>query len=99
MTRILGPVPCITCDRPVWWDRMGTDLRLMERRTRTQSVPHDCATVPGPLPKGRQVPVACGELMPIAGERCVRTRGHADTHRTAYALENARVSRRSGWAA
>lgn len=41
MTRILGPIPCISCKKSVWWDRVGTDLRLMEGRG-AQAKAHDC---------------------------------------------------------
>lgn len=41
MTKILGPLPCIGCGKPVWWDRMGLQLRLMERVGRTAKR-HEC---------------------------------------------------------
>ncbi len=37
MTRVLGPVPCISCGARVWWDRVGAQLRLMEGKR-----PHEC---------------------------------------------------------
>lgn len=41
MTKILGPLPCLACRKPVWWDRTGSELRLMEGRGKTIR-PHDC---------------------------------------------------------
>lgn len=41
MTKIIGPLPCIACRKLVWWDRIGTSLRLMEGSGRRQK-PHDC---------------------------------------------------------
>jgi len=35
MTKILGPLPCIACHRLVFWDRVGSDLRLLERYPKT----------------------------------------------------------------
>lgn len=42
MTRIIGPLPCISCGKSVWWDRIGRDLRLMEGFGRAQKR-HICA--------------------------------------------------------
>lgn len=40
--------------------------------------------------------VLCGVWMPKAKEPCARMAGHADEHRTRYALDNLRDSRRVG---
>lgn len=37
--------------------------------------------------------IRCNALMPIAGERCARSAGHANSHRTAAALEHDRLMR------
>lgn len=37
--------------------------------------------------------VTCGEWMPKAAEFCARRRGHRDTHRSRYALDNAKAMR------
>lgn len=35
MTAILGPVPCVACRKPVVIDRVGSEVRVLERRGRT----------------------------------------------------------------
>lgn len=37
MTKIVGPLPCIACKKIVWWDRVGSTLRLMQGKKL-----HDC---------------------------------------------------------
>lgn len=86
MTLVLGPMPCLNCKQPVWWDRVGPDLRLMEtRHGRHRS--HGC-------------PPTCLVMLPNVKEPCARRRGHSGSHRSRYALDNAKRARRKfGWAA
>jgi hypothetical protein len=86
----LGPMPCIGCGKPVFWEIGGKAPLLMEHAGRLIRH-HACRGV-------------CGAWMPNARERCARRAGHGGTvrypdHRTRYALDNAAFSRRQGWAA
>ncbi len=77
MTIILSGVPCHECGRPVRVDRVGLHVTLREGR-----VAHDCEREPGK--------VLCGAAQRY-GETCARTFGHAGSHRTRWAMDNAAV--------
>lgn len=82
MTAILGPMPCRTCKQPVWWDRVGSQMRLMGRPRHDQGPrPHVC-------------PPICLVMLPQVKEPCARKRGHSGAHRSRYAMDNATRSRR-----
>ncbi len=83
MTVILGPLPCINCRRPVFWDRVGVDTpRLME------TFRHDRG------PRSHVCPPTCGVLMVLAKEPCGRARGHSGSHRSRWAMDNQARTRR-----
>jgi hypothetical protein len=86
MTAVLGPLPCLTCKQPVWWDRVGPQLRLMQ-------------TSPGGRVRRHACLVACGAWMPFAKERCARRPGHRGSHRSRYVMDSEARMRRGKWAA
>jgi len=43
--------------------------------------------------EARRAGVRCGVVLPQVGEPCARFAGHRDSHRSAYALENAAMMR------
>lgn len=73
----LGPCFCQGCGVTLYW----TGNQWTENRR--GSDPHYCPGV-------REV---CGVFMRQARERCALGFGHLGCHRTAYALENARLAR------
>ncbi len=91
---VVGPMPCLTCRREVFWDRIGSQWRLMEKVAKTARR-HTCRHKPTDW---RGAP-RCGAVMPVLGETCARTAGHRDSHRSRYDLDNQIRARRAGFAA
>lgn len=96
MTRIIGPLPCLTCKRPVWWDRVGSTFRLLEGMK-----PHDC---PGEVTQLETVGTVCGAWMPYVGEPCARRKGHGSNahdgaHRRRVVMDDDAAARRGRRAA